>query len=118
MTTEPRATLAAKPAQADEMAAAVQGPLEKLVQTARVEAAVGAPIVHGDSLVIPTSEVFCSTGFGVGTGPGANPDQPETGRSGGGGGGGHAQSRPVAMIILSPAGVRVEPVVDVTKVVL
>ncbi len=33
----------------------------------------------------------------------------------GGGGGGFAQSRPVAVIVIDRDGVRVEPVVDVTK---
>jgi uncharacterized spore protein YtfJ len=53
-------------------------------------------------------------GFGVGGG--------ETGElgadSGGGGGGGSVYSRPVAVIISSPEGVRVDPVFDLTKIAL
>jgi uncharacterized spore protein YtfJ len=36
----------------------------------------------------------------------------------GGGGGGRVLSRPVAAIVISPTGVRVEPIVDVTKIAL
>jgi uncharacterized spore protein YtfJ len=49
-----------------------------------------------------------------------NPDDPEgavpEGEGFGGGGGGRVFSRPVAVIIAAPEGVRVEPVVDVTKI--
>jgi uncharacterized spore protein YtfJ len=41
-----------------------------------------------------------------------------SGGGGGGGGGGRVLSRPVAIIIASPDNVRVEPVVDVTKISL
>jgi uncharacterized spore protein YtfJ len=41
-----------------------------------------------------------------------------SGIGGGGGGGGAAGGRPVAVIIIDQEGVRVEPVVDVTKVAL
>jgi uncharacterized spore protein YtfJ len=40
------------------------------------------------------------------------------GKGNGGGGGGRILSRPVAVVIASPEGVRVEPVVDITKVAL
>ena len=59
-------------------------------------------------------------GFGLGSGSGsqgsANPEN--TGSGGGGGGGGRVFARPVAVIVISPGGVRIEPVVDVTKIVL
>jgi uncharacterized spore protein YtfJ len=59
-------------------------------------------------------------GFGLGSGGGSQgAAEDENGGSGsGGGGGGRVLARPVAAIILSPAGVRVEPIVDVTKIVL
>ena len=38
------------------------------------------------------------------------------GGGGGGGGGGKTLSRPVAVVIASPEGVRVEPVYDITKI--
>jgi len=40
------------------------------------------------------------------------------GSGGGGGGGGRVLARPVAAIIMSPTSVRVEPIVDVTKIAL
>jgi uncharacterized spore protein YtfJ len=41
-----------------------------------------------------------------------------SGGGGGGGGGGRVFSRPVAVVVASPEGVRVEPVLDVTKIAL
>jgi uncharacterized spore protein YtfJ len=63
-------------------------------------------------------------GFGVGSGSGngtgtdENPDKPWQGTGGGGGGGGRVLSRPVAIVVASPEGVRVEPVIDITKIAL
>jgi uncharacterized spore protein YtfJ len=108
----------AHPDQPKSFITAVQGPLEKFMEAARVEAAIGAPIEHGDSLVIPTAEVINVMGFGMGTGPAHDEDEADEARPGGGGGGGQALARPVAVIVMSPAGVRVEPVVDVTKIAL
>ena len=107
---------ATPPAQPDALVTAVQGPLEKFMEAARVEAVVGAPIRHGDSLVIPTAEVFNAMGFGMGAGQVKDEDDDDAGRGGGGGGGGRALARPVAVIVMSPTGVRIEPVVDVTKI--
>jgi len=104
------------PPQPDALVTAVQGPLEKFMEAARVEAVVGTPIKHGDSLVIPTAEVFNAMGFGMGAGQVKDDD--DSGRGGGGGGGGQALARPVAVIVMTPTGVRVEPVVDVTKIAL
>jgi uncharacterized spore protein YtfJ len=106
----------APPTQPDALVTAVQGPLEKFMEAARVEAVVGAQIKYGDTLVIPTAEVFNAMGFGIGSGQ--VKDEDNIGRGGGGGGGGQALARPVAVIVMSPAGVRVEPVVDVTKIAL
>jgi uncharacterized spore protein YtfJ len=107
---------ATPPTQPDALVTAVQGPLEKFMEAARVEAVVGAPIKHGDSLVIPTAEVFNAMGFGIGSGQAQDEDKANVGAGSGGGGGGQALARPVAVIIMSPTGVRVEPVVDVTKI--
>ena len=99
--------------------------LEKFLEVASVEAVYGEPVQHADQIVIPCAEIVCGLGFGIGTGFGMNEGQREddnpaknTGGGGGGGGGGHVLSRPVAVIVASPEGVRVEPVVDVTKVAL
>ncbi|HEX7974046.1 MAG TPA: spore germination protein GerW family protein [Anaerolineales bacterium] len=98
----------------------VQNTMDTFLEAASVDAVYGEPIENGDTLIIPTAEIISGLGFGVGTGYGGNRDGEETneGGGGGGGGGGRVLSRPVAVIISSPEGVRVEPVVDVTKVAL
>ena len=103
----------------------LQNTLEEFLVTADVHAVYGEPIEHGDTLIIPTAEVLCGMGVGAGYGLGTSPES-ETGEAkgvssgsgGGGGGGGRVFSRPVAVIISSPQGVRVEPVIDITKIAL
>ncbi len=107
--------------------------LEKLVAVAQPGAVYGAPVAVGDYTVITASEVSVNVGFGygIGGGSGAQPASGETageekvqektegtGLGGGGGGGGFSAGRPVAVIVISPAGVHVEPVVDPTKIAL
>ena len=99
--------------------------MDNFLSAASVDAVYGEPIQSGDSLIIPTAEILSGMGFGFGSGVGNNEATDEagkpaknTGGGGGGGGGGRVLSRPVAVIIASPEGVRVEPVVDVTKVAL
>jgi uncharacterized spore protein YtfJ len=106
-----------------EMAGAidtVQDTLDKFLDAANVYAVYGEPVYQGDTAIIPTAEVLSAMGFGVGSGYGRGSDDQESGQGGGagGGGGGRILSRPVAVIVASPEGVRVEPVVDVTKVAL
>jgi len=103
----------------------VSDTMNKFLAAANVNAVYGEPIQSGDSLIIPTAEVLSGLGFGMGVGVGNNAAKDEEGKpaqssggGGGGGGGGRVLSRPVAVIIASPQGVRVEPVVDVTKVAL
>jgi uncharacterized spore protein YtfJ len=91
--------------------------LEQFVETASVEAVYGPPIQHGETLVVPAAEVLCAMGFGMGSGSGTDENQ-QGGGGGGGGGGGRVLSRPVAAIIIEKDQVRVEPVVDVTKIAL
>jgi uncharacterized spore protein YtfJ len=102
--------------------AAIQDTLESFLSTADVEAAYGETIINGDTLIIPTAEVLAVLGIGMGSGYGSGGDRegqnPGEGGGSGGGGGGRVFSRPVAVVIASPEGVRVEPVVDVTKIVL
>jgi uncharacterized spore protein YtfJ len=104
--------------------------MDRLLDTGSVDMVYGEPIEHGDTLIIPCSEAFTVLGMGAGSGYGRGPTKPgeagsgtsETsegeGGGGGGGGGGRTFARPVAVIVASPEGVRVEPVVDVTKIVL
>jgi len=98
----------------------VQTTLDKFLSAANVEAVYGPLIEQGENVVIPAAEVLSIVGFGLGLGGGSqNATEPEnTGSGGGGGGGGRVLARPVAAIIMSPTGVRVEPIVDVTKIVL
>jgi uncharacterized spore protein YtfJ len=109
------------PAQAID---AVQNTLTQFLDTANVNRVYGAPIRRGDVTIIPTAEVLVGLGFGVGAGSGTSPEQEgdgsgvSGGSGAGGGGGGRTLSRPAAVIIISPDGVRVEPVVDTTKVAL
>ncbi|MGW8249478.1 MAG: hypothetical protein ACWGO1_02460 [Anaerolineales bacterium] len=121
---------------------AIKEIMDNFVETASVEAVYGKPIKSGDVTIIPTAEVMCGMGFGMGAGFGMGPtgdnqwskagkaaaeseqkaegEEPTVGggAGSGGGGGGYTFSRPVALIISTPDGVRVEPVFDRTKILL
>lgn len=119
---------------------AIKEIMDNFVDTASVEAVYGKPIKSGDVTIIPTAEVLCGMGFGMGVGYGMGPSDenraaeakaeasgdemenegtgPSGGAGSGGGGGGYTFSRPVALIISTPEGVRVEPVLDRTKILL
>jgi uncharacterized spore protein YtfJ len=91
--------------------------LENFLAAAHVDAVYGEPMVHDDTLILPAAEVLAIMGFGAGSGLGKSGEQgAEIGSGGASGGGGRVLSRPVAVVIVSPDGVRVEPVVDVTKI--
>jgi uncharacterized spore protein YtfJ len=94
--------------------------MDSLHAVASVEAVYGTPVKQRDTLIIPAAEVLAFSGFGAGQGYGGpETGSPSTGGAGGGGGGGgSAHARPVAVIIVSPDSVRVEPVFDLTKIVL
>ena len=89
--------------------------LSKLVITASADAVFGEPVVNGNTTVIPCSEVVIGMGMGSGGGP-VDENGNQTGSGSGGGGG--ARGRPVAAIIITQDGVRVEPIFDITKIVL
>jgi uncharacterized spore protein YtfJ len=93
-----------------------QETMETFIQTADVSRVYGEPTTHEDSLIIPTAEVAAFAGFGAGYGSGG-PEE-AGGEGGGAGGGGHTFSRPVAVVIADKNGVRVEPVVDPTKIAM
>ncbi len=100
----------------------IQDTMNTFLEAASVNAVYGQPIENGDTLIIPAAEILSGIGFGTGAGYGPQSaegeKQQKTGGGGGGGGGGRVLSRPVAVIISSPEGVRVEPVVDATKIAL
>ncbi len=85
-----------------QIAKTVIAEIERLLQTKRV---VGDAIVAGDTTLIPL--VSLGFGFGAGSGTGKAPDKGEGGGGGTGAGGG---VRPVAVIVITKEGVRVEPV--------
>jgi len=107
----------------------VNATMDKFLEVASVNRVYGAPIEVGDVKIIPSAENLAILGYGVGAGFGsgnleANEEADKPGEGigegggGGGGGGGKILSRPVAVIIASPEGVRVEPVADRTKVIM
>lgn len=104
--------------------------MNRIFDAARPEAVYSEPVTSGDYTVITASEISVGLGFGYGGGGGAGPvptegEEEETGTSkegigfgSGGGGGGGSSARPVAAIIVDPNGVRVEPIVDATKIIV
>jgi Sporulation protein YtfJ (Spore_YtfJ) len=93
--------------------AAAEVTLGRFLATADVHKVFGEAVVHGDTTIIPAAEVAAAFGMGVGSGRGGDPSG--DGGGGGGGGGGTTFARPVAVIVATPAGVRVEPVFDWSK---
>jgi uncharacterized spore protein YtfJ len=86
-----------------------------LVTTARADSVFGQPVERGDTTVIPCSEIFVGLGMGSGSGP---VDENGNATGSGSGGGGGARGRPVAAIVITKDGVRVEPIFDLTRIVL
>ena len=68
------------------------------------------PVRVGETVVIPAATIQFGGGFGFGFG------MQQDNNGAGGGGGGWNDGRPVAVIEAGPAGVRVRPVVDVTRI--
>jgi uncharacterized spore protein YtfJ len=101
--------------------------MEKLYTVANPKAVFSDPIEVGEYTVITATELHVMKGFGYGGGGGVgnNPageeegtDPVSIGYGGGGGGGGTAAARPIAAIEIGPHGVRVEPIVDPTKIAI
>ncbi len=91
----------------------MQNTFDQLLSTANVNAVYSKPVRQGDTMVITAAETFSVMGFGVGEGSGQQGEQ--KGGGSGGGGGGQAFSRPVAVIVCTPNGVSIQPVIDRTK---
>jgi uncharacterized spore protein YtfJ len=95
--------------------------LDKLLDAGRPDTVFAAPVTVDGRTVIGAAEVVLAAGAGGGGGggrPAAEEGRPDVGEGFGAGaaGGGTALARPVAIVIIEPNGVRVEPVVDVTKI--
>jgi uncharacterized spore protein YtfJ len=93
----------------------VEKVMSRLFDTARVDAVFGQPVERGNATVIACSEVSVGFGFGSGGGP---VDEKGNQVGGGAGAGGSARGRPIAAIVITQDGVRVEPIMDLTKVAL
>ncbi|UCF61582.1 MAG: hypothetical protein JSV37_02555 [Anaerolineaceae bacterium] len=89
----------------------------KLLDTSGSSVVYGRPIKQGDVTLIPAAEVIAGVGFGSGFlfGQSSEDDDRSMPLAGGAG---RTFSRPVAVVIISPEGVRIEPVRDRTKVLL
>lgn len=100
----------------------IQATMQQFLQAADAGAVYAEPVEHGETVIIPAAEVLSGMGFGIGYGGGEAAGDGEgsgdSGAGGGGGGGGRVLSRPVAVIISDQHGVRVEPVVDPTKIAI
>lgn len=82
----------------------------------------GEPIVREDRTVFTAASIERMGGFGMGGGAGEGEgpggEGAGTGSGAGGGGGGTLRARPVAVIEVSGDGLRVEPVIDFTNVLV
>ena len=90
----------------------------RLFTAAQPESLLSEPVVQGDYAVIIASEMMGGLGYGYGGGGGSAPDAEDGSGFGSGGGGGSMMARPVAAISVGPDGVRVEPIVDPTKIAI
>lgn len=102
-----------------------QDTMDAFLSNADVDAVYGEPFEKDGNVIIPAAEIVAGFGFGIGFGRGSSQDSGKpasssgsSGGGGGGGGGGQIFSRPVAVIIASSEGVRIEPVIDLTKIAL
>ncbi|MFQ5966935.1 MAG: hypothetical protein ACE5MI_04910 [Acidimicrobiia bacterium] len=95
----------------DEISSGVQEGFDRLIGGLSAEAVFGAPQEIGERIVFTAAAIERMGGFGFGGG-----FDESAGGGGGGGGGGRAEGRPVAVIEIDDAGVRIQPVIDVTRI--
>jgi uncharacterized spore protein YtfJ len=102
--------------------------ISRLFEVAKPGVVFSEPVTAEGRTVITASEISIGMGIGFGVGGGSGSTEEGEGEEtagsgqvggvgigGGGGGAGGSSGRPVAVVIIEPAGVRVEPVVDATK---
>lgn len=92
--------------------------LDRVTAAAQPNAAFSPPVESNGYIVITASEVASGGGFGFGGGSAPTPEGGETSSGSGGGGGGGSMSRPVAAIVIGPEGVKIRPIIDVTKLAI
>lgn len=93
---------------------------EAMTTAIGVETVFGEPVTVGEKVIIPVAETGMGGGLGYGQGPateGEEKPRPMAISVGGGAGGG-ASTRPVAAIVVTPEAVKVQPIVDVSKLAL
>lgn len=105
------------PFDATPMIESTQKVFDEMLAAANVQAVYGEPIKNDDTWVVPSAEIIGLVGYGGGRGGGKNGTE-NIGGGGGVGGWGRVFSRPVAAIVITPESVRVQPIVDVTKIAL
>ncbi len=79
--------------------------LDEIDNLLNTKSVVGEPIVFGDTTIIPLVSIGFGFGSGVGSGIGKTKDLGGGAASGAGGG-----VKPIAIIIITKEGVRVEPI--------
>lgn len=92
--------------------------IDSIASAARPNLVFGQPVERGEVTVIPCCEIALGLGMGGGSGTSTATEKAEAAGGEGGGAGGAVQGRPVATIVITAGSVRVEPIVDVTKVTL
>lgn len=93
--------------------------MTSIQEGASVKQVFGEPQTVGDRTVIPVAAVSYGFGFGYGRGTERGNGDATPGREGGGGGGGgQVRARPVAVLEITPERVRVEPIVDASRIAL
>ena len=85
----------------------------RISERSGAELCFGTPATAGERTVIPVAEVYYALAMGWGGG-----SDPTKGQGGGGGAGGGSRSRGVAVIEVSPDGVRVHAIRDATAITL
>lgn len=91
---------------ASDMISGVMREIERALDTKHV---VGEPMRFGNTTIVPLFSYGFGFGGGAGGGGGTNKDG-EAGQGGGGGGGGGGGVKPIAVMVISDEGVRLEPI--------
>jgi len=93
--------------------------MSQLEEKATVKTVFGDPVREHGRTIIPVARVAYGFGFGGGRQAerGSAPQEPHGARAGGGGGGG-VRIAPVALVEMTDAGMKIRPIVDVTRVAL
>lgn len=90
--------------------------LDRLAEATKIEAVFGQPIERDGVTLITCSEQ--SIGLGGGFSPAKPTDSnKERGENEGMGGGAGARGRPIAVVVMTRDGVKVKPIVNVTRVI-